>query len=300
SSIEPFAYEYGGDRGFDPLEVACREAHKRGMALHAWVSVMPAWRGEGPPRDSRQLYNAHPEWFWYDQKGRRQPLLQRGKAWYVSLNPCLPEVRSHLVKVFEEIVQKYPVDGLHLDYIRFPSEISPKGSDYPYDRKTLALYKKATGKSPQQDRTRWIRWRTEQVTQLVREIRGMMRRIRPKTKLTAACGADFDRYRRDHFQDGPIWLRGNLVDLVFVMNYCKDVETFRQRQEAWRRAAYGKPVAAGIGMYLHENDQVTIEQLKLAKKWGGGVALFSSNVLFDLSVRSRQRLVSVRSVLPAM
>jgi uncharacterized lipoprotein YddW (UPF0748 family) len=295
SRIEPFAYEYVADPGFDPFKVACREAHRRGLAIHAWVNVMPAWLGKHAPKDSRQLYNAHPEWFWYDQKGKRQPL-----GWYVSLNPCLPAVRSYLVRVFEEIVGNYPVDGLHLDYIRFPSEESLKGSDYPYDRRTLALYKKATGMSPWKDRHRWSSWRTEQVTQLVYDIRRMVKRVRPSAKLTAACGADFSRYRQEHFQDGPSWVRRNLVDLVFVMNYCKDVATFRRRQEAWQRAVRGKPLAAGIGMWLHESDSMTIDQLKWARQWGGGVALFSNKVLFVLDRRSRQRLASVRSILPAM
>ena len=96
STIEPPAVEYGGrDPGFDQLEVACDEAHRRGIALHAWVNVMPAWKGKTPPGDPRQLYNARPEWFWYDQDGRRQPL----DDFYVSLNPCLPEVRAYLVSV---------------------------------------------------------------------------------------------------------------------------------------------------------------------------------------------------------
>src|SRR5688572_12674087 len=47
SSIEPWAERLGGrDPGFDPLDVACREAKRRGVALHAWVNVMPAWRGK--------------------------------------------------------------------------------------------------------------------------------------------------------------------------------------------------------------------------------------------------------------
>jgi len=300
SRIEPFAYEYGGDPGFDPLKVACREAHRRGMALHAWVNVMPAWRGERPPSDRRQLYNAHPDWFWYDQYGARQPLLQQGKPWYVSLNPCLPEVREYLVSVFEEIVRYYPVDGLHLDYIRFPRDVSPKSSDYPHDCKTLALYKKATGKKPEQDGHRWDQWRRDQVTQLVRDIRRMMRKVRPKAKLTAACGANFQEHHQHYFQDGPAWLRGNLVDLVFVMNYSKDVNTFRLRQEAWRRVVPGKDVAAGLGVYLHESDRVTLEQLLLARKYNGGVALFSDKVLFDGSRQSQSRLSKIGPILRQM
>ncbi|GMU22055.1 MAG: hypothetical protein AMXMBFR13_21430 [Phycisphaerae bacterium] len=293
SKLEPLAEEFrAGDPGFDPLEIACREAHRRGMALHAWVNVMPAWRGPSPPRDPEQLYHRHPEWFWYDQHGDREPL----HKWYVSLNPCLPEVRNYLVSVFEDLVSRYRVDGLHLDYIRFPSEEAPKGSDYPHDARTLWIFKQATGNTPQQDKAAWSRWRTEQVTQLVRDIRAMTRRVRPGLKLTAACWADIEGVRKNYFQDGPAWIRNHLVDLVLVMNYSANTNVFRQRQEAWQRAAAGRPVAAGVGVYLHDSNAVTAEQVRLARTWGGGLAVFSDQALFT-NARGQQRVDVIRPIL---
>ncbi len=296
SKLEPWAEELGGDPGFDPLEVACREAHRRGLALHAWVNVLPAWKGDSPPTDARQLYNRHPEWFWYDQSGRRQPL-----GWYVSLNPCLPEVRQYLVNVFAEIVGGYPIDGLHLDYIRFPSEESPKGSDYPRDQRTTALFKlDSGGKTPASAGAQWANWRTAQVTQLVRDIHRMVRQTRPRILFTAACGHDPDEHRRRYHQDGPGWLRAGLIDAAFVMNYTKDTDLFRRRQEAWRNAAPGKPVIPGIGVYMHDNDSITVKQLQYARYWNHGVALFSASSLFDNEPRSRQRLQTVRPILQGM
>lgn len=289
SSYEPWAMEYQGrDPGFDPLAVACREAHRRGLALHAWVNVMPAWRGERPPADPRQLYNARPGWFWYDQSGRRQPL-----GWYVSLNPCLPEVRQYLVSIMAEIATKYPVDGIHLDYIRFPNDRAPKGSDYPHDARTVSLYQAATGKRPQADRAAWTSWRTQQVTQLVREIRGMLRSRAADVKLTAACVPDMDEARRHRFQDAPTWAREGLIDAAFVMNYTADGRVFRRRQEAWR-ATVGRIAAVGIGVYLHRTPQTTVDQLLLAEQWGGGFALFSNNVLLTPTATAGSYMGAIR------
>ena len=295
SKIEPFAYEYRGDPGFDPLEVACREAHRRGLALHAWINVMPAWNGDKPPPDTRHIYYQRPDWFWYDQRGQRQPL-----GWYVSLNPCWPEVRKYLVSVCGEIVTKYPVDGLHLDYIRFPTDRNPNGRDYPYDSKTLALYKRATGKRPQDSAWSWSKWRTDQVTQLVREIRYMMRRKAPTVKLTAACTPNLDEARKYHFQNAPPWVREGLIDLAFVMNYSAKTQAFRQRQAAWRREAGGHRVAVGIGAYLHKTPQTTLDQLALAESWGDGYGLFSNNVLLTGTPKARQHLQTIRPTLLMM
>lgn len=292
SKIEPWSESYGASGpGFDPLQVACREAHRRGMALHAWVNVVPGWRGATRPSNPRQLYNAHPDWFWYDQKGRRQPLA----PFYLGLNPCLPEVRQYLVSLMREIVSQYPVDGLHMDYIRFPLDKVTKGVDYPYDKRTLWIYKRDTGKRPQDDKAAWDRWRTSQVTQLVREIRSMQRQARPDLLLTAACGGDIDDYKRHYFQDGASWLRSGWVDAVFTMNYATRTTTFRSRQDAWRRAAAGKMVVPGLGEYMHTSDAMTIEQLKVAKQYGRGVAIFSYASLFEENKPSR--IAAIRNLI---
>lgn len=297
SKIDPIAEEFGPTLpDFDPLAVACAEAHRHGLDLHAWVNVMPAWRGNAPPTDPRQVYNAHPEWLWYDQHGRRQPLGE----FYVSLNPCLPEVRKYLVDVCREIIRSYPVDGLHLDYIRFPNEHCPARHDYPRDKRTLALYREATGKRPDDDRARWNQWRTEQVTQLVRDIRSMCRQVRPGLRLTAACMANVDEAQEHRFQDGAAWLRAGLLDAVFLMNYTKDTGLYRQRHERFRSLAGGRMTIPGIGVYLHDHDRQSIEQLQWARTWGHGCALFSSNVLLDGSRRSRERLAAISPVLHDM
>jgi uncharacterized lipoprotein YddW (UPF0748 family) len=256
---------------------------------------MPAWRTDQPPADTRHLYHQRPEWFWYDQHSRRQPL-----GWYVSLNPCLPAVRGYLVEVCEEIVTKYPVDGLHLDYIRFPTDRNAKGVDYSHDPATLRLYRKATGKRPQDSDSSWRQWRTQQVTQLVFDIRRMMRRKAKTVWLTAACGPNLEESLHHHFQDGPRWVRDGMIDMAFVMNYSRNTEAFRQRQEAWRRAAAGGPVAAGIGLYLHDSPRMTIDQLQWAGRWGDGFAVFSNNVLLTGTPKAQHNLDAIRPTLLSM
>lgn len=288
SPYEPWDEQYrDGPPSFDPLTIACTEAHRRGMALHAWVNVMPAWHGDVPPSDRRQLYHTHPEWFLQDQRGQRQPL-RRG--FYASLNPCLPEVREYLVNVFTDLVRSYPVDGLHLDYIRMPLDEAPRGSDYPRDRRTLALYAQATGKRPDQDRAAWNRWRTQQVTDLVWRIRTAVMKTRPGTRLTAACLPDIDSARRDYFQDGPTWLKTNLVDLVFVMNYTDNLTSFRQRQSEWLQAAGNAWIAPGISLRIpeHKTLKAVVDQLRQAQTWGRGLGVFSSTVLFSTDARGQQ------------
>ncbi|MBN1491449.1 MAG: family 10 glycosylhydrolase [Phycisphaerae bacterium] len=305
SRLEPWTDDLGGaDPGFDPLEIAVSEAHDQGLELHAWVNVMPGWCGPRPPSNPRQLYNVRPQWFWYDQNGKRQPLTRRGsdEGWYVSLNPCLPEVRKYLVSVCEEIVSGYEVDGLHLDYVRFPNDEAPRGSDYPRDRETLALYKKATGKKPADDRAAWARWRTDQVSALVRDIRAMVRRARPRARLSAAVGPDPAEALTAHFQDGPAWLRNGWVDFLSPMNYTADVALFTRRADAWRQRAAGRPVVMGVGIYTHNAPAESVRQVELARQWRHGCALFSYAALFPPGAGGAQqaRLDALRPVFARM
>ncbi|MBI4578767.1 MAG: family 10 glycosylhydrolase, partial [Planctomycetes bacterium] len=246
SKIEPWAEQFNfSSPGFDPLAMAVREAHQRGLELHAWVNVMPAWRGTKPPTCPDQLYNKHPDWFWYDQRGNRQPL----NSFYVSLNSCLPEVRDYLVDVFREIVANYPVDGLHMDYIRFPSEppAIPAGSDsdYPRDARTLALYKQAAGLNPDDDKASWNRWRTDQVTRLVADIRSMMRRTRPSAVLSASVGAEYEESLR-YFRDDRRWAKEGLIDAAFPMNYQSDAAVFDARLSGWLPLRSAVTVVPGL------------------------------------------------------
>ncbi|GAQ90798.1 hypothetical protein KFL_006860060 [Klebsormidium nitens] len=234
SRLEPWseAYHYRHP-GFDPLQEAIREAHSRNMALHAWINVMPMWAGLRPPSHPDQLWNKHPEWSWFDRNGERQPL-QRG--FYVSANPCLPEVRRHISAVCREVLSRYEVDGIHLDYIRFPNEWPVEnGREYPRDERTLALFHADTGlDSPESFPAVWDQWRCDCVTALLKDIHRGVKSLRPAAVLTAAVGVQKDEALA-RFQDVETWWKERLIDAVIPMNYTNCHRDFRSKLEAdWR------------------------------------------------------------------
>lgn len=287
SSLEPWAVELGGaDPGFDPLELACARAHERGVELHAYVNVMPAWTGTTPPENPEQLYNKHPEWFWYDQNGERQKL----SSFYVSLNPCLPEVREYLVAVFEDLASRYDIDGLHLDYIRFPNEppAIPRGSglDYPRDERTLALYKEATGKTPDEDAAAWNQWRTDCVTQVVADIHAMLRRVKPRAALSAAVGTVSENALR-HFQDSRRWMDDGILDVALLMNYTDDPEEFARRNAPWLEFESRAALVPGLwfgrhpGQTTEQAAELVKKQIEIAREQTGNFCVFAYSSMFD-------------------
>jgi len=108
SSYEPWGY-YAGNTypGYDPLEYAIEEAHKRGIELHAWFNVFHASSMEpGAPAYENS------EWVCTNVDGEFMTS-------YRCLSPGLQEVREYTVNVAMEIVNNYDIDGLHLDFIRW-------------------------------------------------------------------------------------------------------------------------------------------------------------------------------------
>jgi uncharacterized lipoprotein YddW (UPF0748 family) len=289
SSIEPRAERLGP--GFDPLGVACREAQRLGIALHAWINTMAAWQGTVPPTARNHVAIRHPDWIVVGKDGRRQ----RFNDHYLSLNPCLPEVREHLVSVVRDLASRYPIDGLHLDYVRFFE------GDWSYDEKTLALFGFVTGGSPVDHPEAWTAFRRAAVTETVRMIRQAFKEVRPEGILSAADYPTAESRRGVH-QDGEGWVRYGLIDWIFPMTYAESDAEFRnllKEGDALFRTggvttANGQPAVSksghavgsstaravcfpGVGAYRHKTAEQTVRQLRMCRD---GFALFSYSSLY--------------------
>lgn len=274
SRYEPWGEEIGGrNPGFDPLSVAIREAHRRGLELHAYINVVTGWRGQVPPRSLRHLWRAHRAWFTRDASGTPQPL----NGGYVQLAPGLRAVRDHTVTVVADIARRYPVDGIHLDYVRYLSE------RYSYDPVSVSVFRRATGRHPAKLPGSWQTYRRSLVTRLVRRIRNALRAIRPEATLSVAVLGRMEEAREIYGQDVARWLAEDLIDVSYPMIYEKDQRAFADQLAEHLRASSGKPVYPGIGVYRHERPTQTLRQIEMARRAGArGFALFDYRSLFGV------------------
>jgi len=220
---------------FDPLGRIVEKAHAAGLEVQAWMNCMLVWSAPQPPRDPNHVVRAHPEWIARLRDGRRLSQLsfserQRLGIEGVFLAPAHPSVRTWLASVAQEIVTRYPVDGLHLDYIRQPRVAV--GWD-PTTRERFALETGVDpdrfGYLPEDQRARvdslWLAFQGEQLRATVAEVRDSVHAKRPGLPLTAAVLADTLSAGRVNAQRWPDWLRTGLIDRVFVMCYAQPVQT---------------------------------------------------------------------------
>jgi len=117
SDYEPWGYYAGYSYpGYDPLEYAIEEAHKRGLELHAWFNVFQT-SSTYPGTPAAE----HPDWICRDRDG--YPMTSNR-----CVSPGLAAVREYTINVAMEIVRKYDIDGLHLDYVRWNEYTNSKQS----------------------------------------------------------------------------------------------------------------------------------------------------------------------------
>jgi uncharacterized lipoprotein YddW (UPF0748 family) len=281
SEIEPWAERLGGaDPGFDPLEVACREAQRRGIQLHAWINTLPAWRGKAPPQDRTHIVHRRPEWIVTGRDGRRQGFNDH----YVALNPCLPEVRDYTVSVVKDIATRYPIDGLHLDYVRFIE------GDWSYDARTLRLFKAASGTTPERDPAAWTAFRRGAVTELVRQVRQAL----PGGLTLSAAVFPTARSRERVLQEAELWKRKGWIDWVFPMTYEDSAGDFRALADEAAARFGAEGCYPGIGAYKHGTAEQTLRQMDACRE---GFAVFSYSSFFvspDETRREDERLCRAR------
>ncbi len=124
SELVPRAEEMAGaPEGFDPLSRLLLDL--RGRRVLAWLNVFFLWGGETPPGDPAHAATAHPDWLLTDADGRSvadYTGAERSRGWIEGIyaDPASPAYREHFCRVVSELVARYPVDGVHLDFVRYP------------------------------------------------------------------------------------------------------------------------------------------------------------------------------------
>jgi uncharacterized lipoprotein YddW (UPF0748 family) len=232
SAIEPWAKRLTGtlgqDPGWDPLETAVVRGHELGLQIHAYLNVFPLARGGvAPTRGSipEHAYHDNPDWRVADSNGE---VLKVGspaaeEMQYVFASPGNLQVRARIAAVAADIDARYDVDGIHLDYIRYPK------ASYSFDAASNALWSLAE-RDGQSDRAQWQR---EQVNETVRRVQEGV-----GVPLTAAVwGVHENKWgwpqvsegNLDYYQDSHAFLEEGIADAIMPMIYWPVTQPTGQR-----------------------------------------------------------------------
>ena len=233
----------------NPLNWMIDAAHQRGLEFHAWLN---------PYRATMDLNTAglNPN---HDFHKHRKWMLKYGSKWYY--DPGLPEVKTHLLQIIDEVVENYDIDAIHFDDYFYPYR--EPNVEFP-DQASYAAYKKP-GQSKDD-------WRRQNVDQLILALSETIKNKKPwvqfgispfgvwrnqskdpKGSPTQAGQTNYD----DLFADVILWMKNGWIDYLIPQLYWSmehRLASHRVLADWWSNNSYGVPVYLGNGPYKIRED----------------------------------------------
>lgn len=251
SPYEPWSQYLTGTQGkapgWDPLGTAVREAHDRGLELHAWFNPYRVSLQADPTKlVASHPARRHPEWV----------VRYGGKLYY---NPGLPEVRAFVQDAILDAVEKYPVDAVHFDDYFYPYPVAGQtfDDDAAYDEYGGGFATRAD-------------WRRDNIDRLVLETAARIRETRPTTRfgispfgvwrnvatdpLGSSTRAGVQSYD-DNYADTRKWVREGWIDYLVPQLYWNigfAAADYAQLVPWWADVARGSRTKLYVGEALYK------------------------------------------------
>ena len=244
----------GVSPGYDPLAFAVEECHKRGMEIHAWVVAIPVgkWAGYGCSRLRKK----------YPGMVKRD-----GVDGY--MDPAHPMSASYIASICGEITANYDIDGIHLDYIRYPE----------------TWKRNISAHQARQNITNVVAKVHDEVKSIKSRVKISCSPIGKRTDLTRYSSRGWSAYNKG-YQDVETWMRLGYMDQIYPMMYFKGNQFYPFALD-WKEKSHGKTVVPGLGIYFLSDKEGSwqqeeiVRQINFLRNSGMGYALFRTRFLLD-------------------
>jgi uncharacterized lipoprotein YddW (UPF0748 family) len=224
SPLEPWSEYLTGTQGrapepfYDPLETWVREAHRRGLELHAWFNPYRARHHEAKSDFApTHLAKTHPA-----------SVKKYGALWWMDPGDAFAAQRT--LDVVADVVRRYDIDGVHIDDYFYPYPIAAVPAtaaneklDFP-DEPSWQLYRSHGSKLARAD------WRRQNVDHLVEQLYRTVHQVKPRVKFGVspfglgrpdrrpAGIAGFSQYDQ-LYADVELWLQKGWLDYLAPQLY---------------------------------------------------------------------------------
>lgn len=267
SDIEPFSPYLTGQTGlkpsYDPLQYAIDLGREFNIEVHAWINTIRCFSGSDDIylQHPKHIRNANPDW-------TVRVMSENGSLSYW-MNPGYFRVQDYLVDLMNELVSKYDIDGIHLDFFRYPDK------DFDDDK-----YFKQNGFNTTLDE-----WRRNNLTTILRKFKASANPKNPLLKV-GATPIGIRKSLKDAigwegyssvYQDTERWLEEQLVDYLTPQIYWnfKDNPKFDILADDWVEKSYNRNIILGLAAYKNDVKLELQEMIEYSRKIGAaGVSFF--------------------------
>ena len=292
SKIEPRGFDV--KKGFDPLSYLVSKTRDTDIRIHAWVNVSFVMNAKDYPGDPEHILSKHPDWITCDHEGRpmteyTEKELSENLVEGYFVDPALPEVKQHIYSVIRDILAAYDIDGIHLDYVRYPysgynTYYKRYMNDFGYNPAARKIFRKKYGIDPLRINRKkasgaklaFDRFRTEQVTEIVRGIHAIVKQKDKSIIMSTASMPRYDYGRKVYFQDWPLWLNKGYIDLACVMSYTDNIGTYNSYLDYAKSTGCIEKIFMGVMVNGETGINIIMDEVSAAYNSGArGYILFS-------------------------
>ncbi len=265
----------------DLLETLVPAAHARGLAVHAWYSVMPSYHTayDGLKMPATHVHETH------GPQSAEPWTTDNNDPKYAYMDPGVGGVQDHVVDMLVDVVQRYDVDGVHLDYLRYSS------AGAGFHATSVRRFKEQTGAATTDPA--FDDWRRRQTADLARRIWLEVTEADPSVTVSMAAiaqgdgpvGPDYEaswetrKAYADKFQDWLGWLDEGIIDAVFPMAYFRE-SSHASWYDHWvdfvgsLQTRTDRPIAIGQASYLNTVGQ-SLQQVDQALASTDGLVVYA-------------------------
>ena len=202
-----------------------------------------------------------------------------------SLDPSWPEVRAFQCEVVKELVETYDIDGIQIDYIRYPLPVYYQGpgyEDFGYRSPASEAFQAEYGVDPAAlsiTDVRWADWcayRRDVITGYARQLSQAVKAADETVEISYTCFADYNDRQIYVYQDVEKWAEEGFADAIYPMIYGDNTEYQRHYAEETQPVAEFTGYMLGVGTYVRASHQSMIEQLYMPFAFSSdGAAIFT-------------------------
>ncbi len=280
--------------GWNPLQSWIEEASKRNMKIHVWFQVFYAGNDNISP-GSKHILSVYPEWANKQKKnaGSPKPTPSISEHGGYFLDPANPNVQKFILSLLNEIATTYNIDGLNIDYIRYPKSLSPNfpgylDSAWGYTAYARNDFKNLYGKDPIDLESsdplipKWVEYRQGKVTELVSKLRSVVGD--KKIMISTVIFPGYKETGITKLQNWSVWAQNGYIDAFTPLIMSSDKYMAGNSIKEIRNLA-GNNVAIMSGLFepfTGGNPADLLDQIAAVRKEGSsGIILFDNAHLED-------------------
>jgi len=288
SDIEPRASFVSTD--YDPLQLLIKMCESYNIRVHAWINMFYIWSGSQPPPEKNHPFNVLRQYILSGESLPEYADLKKAGIEGYFLDPQSIDINKYLLNVLMEVADKYLINGIHLDYFRYPdveySFTAESRTNFRMEHflDPLNLYRDPEKFAStygygvfQQGDKEYRQFLSEVISNYLNRICQQVKTKRKDLELSVAVKPDPVEAKYRYFQDWQNWILNDYCDYVVLMNYRTGWNDFNAVLNQLQDAPERGKIIMGISAY-NQNETAVQKRLQAVRRAGfGGFALFSYN-----------------------